>query len=78
MTSFSEEQSVQKQVSGAILAPCILFIIAFAQFHLSSDITPLVPALKSNWLLMHVSIMICSYTTFIIGGVRFVAMQLTA
>ena len=68
MTSFSEEQSVQKQVSGAILAPCILFILAFAQFHLSSDITPLVPALKSNWLLMHVSIMICSYTTFIIGG----------
>ena len=60
--------SVQKQVSGAILAPCILFIIAFAQFNLSADITPLVPALKSNWLLMHVSIMICSYTTFIVGG----------
>ena len=66
--SFYEEPSVQKQVSGAILAPCILFILAFAQFHLSSDVTPLVPALKSNWLLMHVSIMICSYTTFIIGG----------
>ena len=60
--------SVQKQVSGAILAPCILFIIAFAQFNLSADITPLVPALKSNWLLMHVSIMICSYTTFMVGG----------
>ena len=68
VTSFHEEQSVQKQVSRAILAPCILFIIAFAQFHLSSEIIPLVPALKSNWLLMHVSIMICSYTTFIIGG----------
>lgn len=59
---------VQKQVSSAILAPCILFIIAFGQIHLSSSISPLVPALKSNWLLMHVSIMICSYTTLLVGG----------
>ena len=60
--------SQEKKIYGGILAPCILFIIAFAQFNLSSEFTPLVPALKSNWLLMHVSIMICSYTTFIGGG----------
>nr|YP_010260911.1 Heme attachment to plastid cytochrome c [Cephaleuros virescens]UIB38665.1 Heme attachment to plastid cytochrome c [Cephaleuros virescens] len=59
---------VQKKIYGGILAPCILFIIAFAQFNLSSEWSPLVPALKSNWLLMHVSIMIFSYTIFIVGG----------
>ena len=58
----------EKKIYGGILAPCILFILAFAQFNLSSEFTPLVPALKSNWLFMHVSIMICSYTTFIVGG----------
>ena len=58
----------QKKIYGGILAPCILFIIAFAQFNLSSEFSPLVPALKSNWLLMHVSIMIFSYTIFIVAG----------
>jgi cytochrome c-type biogenesis protein CcsB len=29
---------------------------------------PLVPALKSNWLMMHVSIMMLSYSTLIIGS----------
>uniref|UniRef100_UPI0030031A5D Heme attachment to plastid cytochrome c n=1 Tax=Cephaleuros lagerheimii TaxID=2738443 RepID=UPI0030031A5D len=58
----------QKKVYGGVLAPCILFILAFAQFNLSSEWTPLVPALKSNWLLMHVSIMIVSYTIFIVAG----------
>jgi cytochrome c-type biogenesis protein CcsB len=29
---------------------------------------PLVPALKSNWLMMHVSIMMFSYSTLIIGS----------
>ena len=58
----------QNKIYGGILAPCILFIIAFAQFNLSSEFSPLVPALKSNWLLMHVSIMIFSYTIFIVAG----------
>ena len=66
--SFFFSNKKEKKIYGGILAPCILFIIAFAQFNLSSEFTPLVPALKSNWLLMHVSIMICSYTTFIGGG----------
>ena len=58
----------QKKIYGGILAPCILFVLAFAQFNLSSEFSPLVPALKSNWLLMHVSIMIFSYTIFIVAG----------
>ena len=30
--------------------------------------TPLVPALRSNWLMMHVSIMMISYASLIIGS----------
>jgi cytochrome c-type biogenesis protein CcsB len=30
--------------------------------------SPLVPALKSNWLMMHVSIMMLSYATLIVGS----------
>ena len=33
------------------------------------DIKPLIPALQSNWLLMHVSIMILSYAALIIGSI---------
>ncbi|MGB1192389.1 MAG: cytochrome c biogenesis protein CcsA, partial [Pseudomonadales bacterium] len=29
---------------------------------------PLVPALQSNWLMMHVSMMMLSYATLIIGS----------
>jgi ABC-type transport system involved in cytochrome c biogenesis permease subunit len=30
--------------------------------------SPLVPALQSNWLMMHVSMMLLSYSTLIIGS----------
>ena len=30
--------------------------------------SPLVPALQSNWLMMHVSMMMLSYATLIIGS----------
>ena len=31
-------------------------------------ITPLVPALQSNWLMLHVSMMMLSYATLILGA----------
>jgi cytochrome c-type biogenesis protein CcsB len=34
---------------------------------------PLIPALKSNWLIMHVSVMILSYATLILGSLLCVA-----
>jgi cytochrome c-type biogenesis protein CcsB len=45
-------------------------IIAFASLILPEDMQqpiPLIPALKSNWLLMHVSVMMVSYATLLIG-----------
>lgn len=56
---------------GAISTPLSLFVIAFATLSLPEGMqkaAPLVPALKSNWLMMHVSIMMLSYSTLIIGS----------
>jgi len=56
---------------GAIVTPLSMFIIGFATLSLPDGMqkaAPLVPALKSNWLMMHVSIMMFSYSTLIIGS----------
>lgn len=58
-------------VIGAINAPISLFVISFASFSLPIDMqeaTPLVPALRSNWLMMHVTIMMISYATLMLGS----------
>nr|QOS04658.1 c-type cytochrome synthesis protein [Sarcopeltis skottsbergii] len=65
-----EKQNKSKLI-GAINTPICLFIIAFTSFSLPSDMKkagPLVPALRSNWLMMHVSIMMISYALLIIGS----------
>nr|BBE24869.1 Cytochrome c biogenesis protein CcsA [Raphidocelis subcapitata] len=49
---------------GSITSPTALLTNAFANFSLPSEMqraSALVPALKSNWLMMHVPIMISSY-----------------
>ena len=56
---------------GSISTPLSLFVVAFATLSLPEGMqkaAPLVPALKSNWLMMHVSIMMLSYSTLIIGS----------
>ena len=58
-------------ILGAINTPISLFITAFASFFLPINMqtaSPLVPALRSNWLMMHVTIMILSYAILIIGS----------
>nr|QUE29314.1 CcsA [Erythrotrichia longistipitata] len=65
------ENRIKNQIVGAITTPVSMFIIAFASISLPVDMqkaAPLVPALKSNWLMMHVSIMIISYATLILGS----------
>nr|YP_010985827.1 cytochrome c biogenesis protein [Grateloupia asiatica]WOL36745.1 cytochrome c biogenesis protein [Grateloupia asiatica] len=65
------EYKNKSKLIGAINIPVALFIIAFANLSLSKDMqkaAPLVPALRSNWLMMHVSIMMISYATLIIGS----------
>lgn len=50
---------------------CPLLVIRFASFALPVDLqrtTALVPALKSNWLVMHVTVMMISYAGLLIGS----------
>ena len=65
------EFKTKSKLLGAILLPIALLINGFANLTLSADMqksSPLVPALQSNWLMMHVSMMILSYATLIIGS----------
>lgn len=62
--------SLKTRLIGAIVTPIITSIIAFASLILPEEMQepiPLIPALKSNWLLMHVSVMMISYATLLIG-----------
>lgn len=61
---------------GVIFSPILLFIDAFATLTLPAQMqesAPLIPALKSNWLMMHVSIMMLSYATLIAGSLMAIA-----
>jgi cytochrome c-type biogenesis protein CcsB len=65
------EKTTSLSLLGAVISPLALFIIGFATLSLPDGMqkaAPLVPALKSNWLMMHVSIMMLSYSTLIIGS----------
>jgi cytochrome c-type biogenesis protein CcsB len=61
---------------GAITTPSALLTNAFATFTLPSEMqqaSPLVPALQSNWLMMHVTVMILSYAALILGSLLSIA-----
>lgn len=61
---------------GAATSPLALGIVAFAAFTLPTEMRqaePLVPALKSNWLMMHVSVMMVSYSALLVGSLLSVA-----
>ena len=61
---------------GVFTSPVAMGISAFAALTLPSNMQisePLVPALKSNWLMMHVSVMMVSYATLIVGALLAIA-----
>nr|YP_009130571.1 cytochrome c biogenesis protein [Tydemania expeditionis]CEO91101.1 cytochrome c biogenesis protein [Tydemania expeditionis] len=63
-------------IVGATIAPTALFLNAFASFQLPQSLqklSPLIPALQSNWLMMHVSVMLLSYGTLISGSILAIA-----
>nr|YP_009774632.1 heme attachment to plastid cytochrome c [Aphanochaete confervicola]QJA13901.1 heme attachment to plastid cytochrome c [Aphanochaete confervicola] len=63
-------------IIGAITAPSALLTTTFATFSLPVEMqkaSALVPALQSNWLIMHVTIMILSYAALIFGCLLSVA-----
>ena len=65
-----------KFLVGAIIAPSAFFVNAFASLTLPDNLkisTPLVPALQSNWLMMHVTMMIISYSMLIVGSLFSIA-----
>ena len=65
------ETKTKSKLIGSILIPVTLLINGFANLTLSPEMqksSPLVPALQSNWLMMHVSMMLLSYATLIIGS----------
>jgi|TARA_B110000902_G_scaffold62871_1_gene74482 cytochrome c-type biogenesis protein CcsB len=58
-------------IVGSISTPIALFIAGFAGLSLPESMqspSPLVPALKSNWLMMHVTVMMLSYASLIVGS----------
>ena len=65
------ETKTNSKLIGSVLVPVALLISGFANLTLSPEMqkaSPLVPALQSNWLMMHVSMMLLSYGTLIIGS----------
>ena len=61
---------------GAVTAPIATAITAFATLSLPDNMQgsePLVPALKSNWLMMHVSVMLISYAALLVGSLLAIA-----
>jgi cytochrome c-type biogenesis protein CcsB len=65
------ETRTNSRLIGAIVVPVTLLISGFANLTLSPEMqksSPLVPALQSNWLMMHVSMMLLSYGTLIMGS----------
>jgi len=67
---------IQNNIIGCITFPVALLMNAYASFSLPVEMlkaTPLVPALQSNWLMMHVTVMILSYAALILGSLFSVA-----
>jgi cytochrome c-type biogenesis protein CcsB len=65
------ESKTQSRLIGAISTPLLFLISGFSSLTLPVEMQkalPLVPSLQSNWLMMHVSMMMVSYATLILGS----------
>lgn len=70
------ENNSRSRLVGVATTPVAMGITAFAAMTLPSDMqssAPLVPALKSNWLMMHVSVMMLSYSALMVGSLLAIA-----
>ena len=70
-TSIVLESKTLTSIIGSISSPITLFVVGFASLSLPENMqapSPLVPALKSNWLMMHVTVMMLSYASLIVGS----------
>lgn len=65
------EYKTDSKVFGTLILPSSLFITSFADLTLPLEMqkaSALVPSLQSNWLMMHVSLMLLSYAVLLIGS----------
>jgi ABC-type transport system involved in cytochrome c biogenesis permease subunit len=65
------EFKTSSKIIGSIVAPLNLLLLTFSTSVLPLEMqksTPLVPALQSNWLMLHVSMMMVSYSILILGS----------
>lgn len=73
---FLAENMSRSNLVGVVTAPVAMGICAFATLSLPDQMQmsePLVPALKSNWLMMHVSVMLLSYSALMVGAMLAIA-----
>jgi cytochrome c-type biogenesis protein CcsB len=70
------ESMSRSRLVGVVTTPVAMAITAFAALSLPEEMqssSPLVPALKSNWLMMHVSVMMLSYAALMVGSLLAIA-----
>ena len=58
------ERRYESRSIGAFAVPLAFFALAYASFGTSATIQPLIPALKSNWLIAHVITCFIGYGAF--------------
>ena len=74
------EREYQTPIISTLSIPIILLTLGFACFVLPADLrssSNLVPALRSSWLVMHVSVIMLSYAALIIGSLLSAAVLFT-
>lgn len=65
---YVERKSGRKEI-GAFVAPLVFLALAYASLspHINDQIRPLIPALKSNWLISHVLTCFLGYAGFAVA-----------
>lgn len=58
------ERKYRNRIIGCFAMPLSFFALAYASFGTSAKIQPLIPALKSNWLIAHVMTCFVGYSAF--------------
>ena len=80
LTQLLVERSWPSAIVAAAATPMGLGCIAFASFALPDQLqtsAPLVPALRSSWLVMHVSVIMVSYAALLVGSLLSLAVLVT-
>jgi cytochrome c-type biogenesis protein CcsB len=80
LTQLLVECSWPSPLVPAAATPMALGCVAFASFALPDrlqEASPLVPALRSSWLVMHVSVIMISYAALLVGSLLSLAVLFT-